>query len=94
MKESHGGVEEARLESTFEHSIKTGGAQWLSFPPVVAGGSRANCLHYIANNKTIKSVARELRVVLIMLRGDKAWGYPLPSSSTYTQYLLGRERWC
>ena len=30
------------------------GAQWLSFPPVVAGGSRANCLHYIANNKTLK----------------------------------------
>lgn len=54
MRKSHGGVQEAELESTFEHSIKTNGAQWLSFPPVVAGGNRANCLHYITNNKVVK----------------------------------------
>ena len=54
MKGSYEGVKEADLESIFEHSIKTNGAQWLSFPPVVAGGNRANCLHYIANNKLVK----------------------------------------
>ncbi len=54
MQASYPGVGEAQLESVFEHSIKINGAQWLSFPPVVAGGSRANCLHYITNNKTIK----------------------------------------
>ena len=54
MKASHPGVSEAQLESTFEHSIKSNGAQWLSFPPVVAGGNRANCIHYINNNKSIK----------------------------------------
>lgn len=54
MKASHPGVKEAHLESVFEHSIKTHGAQWFSFPPVVAGGPRANCLHYITNNQSVK----------------------------------------
>lgn len=54
MRHTHSGVNEAELESVFEHSVKTNGAQWLSFPPVVAGGNRANCIHYITNNKPIK----------------------------------------
>ncbi len=54
MAHSHPGVGEAQLESVFEHSIKMAGAQWLSFPPVVAGGDRANTLHYIVNNRTVK----------------------------------------
>lgn len=54
MRHSYSGVGEAELESVFEHSVKSNGAQWLSFPPVVAGGNRANCIHYITNNKSIK----------------------------------------
>lgn len=53
MQASSAGVGEAYLESVFEHSIKTNGAQWFSFPPVVAGGNRANCLHYITNNRFV-----------------------------------------
>ena len=45
---------EYQLESVFEHHCKMKGAQTLSFPPVVAGGSRANCLHYIANNRELR----------------------------------------
>ena len=48
------GVNECLLESVFEHSVKSEGAQWMSFPPVVAGGNRATCLHYIANNRTLQ----------------------------------------
>ena len=48
------GVNECLLESVFEHSVKSEGAQWMSFPPVVAGGDRATCLHYIANNRTLQ----------------------------------------
>ena len=48
------GVNEAVLESVFEHSVKSEGAQWLAFPPVVAGGNRATCLHYISNNRILK----------------------------------------
>ena len=48
------GVNACLLESVFEHSVKSEGAQWMSFPPVVAGGDRATCLHYIANNRTLQ----------------------------------------
>lgn len=29
------------------------GAQYLAYPPVVAGGARANTIHYISNNQLI-----------------------------------------
>ena len=48
------GVGEGQLESVFEHSVKMQGAQWMAYPPVVAGGERANCLHYITNNRILK----------------------------------------
>ena len=48
------GVNEVVLESVFEQSVKSGGAQWMAFPPVVAGGDRATCLHYISNNRNLK----------------------------------------
>ena len=54
MKATRPDMNESHLDSTFEHSVKMQGAQWMSFPPVVAGGSRANCLHYIANNRNIR----------------------------------------
>lgn len=54
MKATYSGVSERELESVFEHSVKTNGAQWLSYPPVVAGGNRANCLHYISNDKPVQ----------------------------------------
>ena len=40
--------------SVFEHSVKMAGAQRMSFPPVVAGGPRATCLHYITNNRDLE----------------------------------------
>lgn len=54
MQYTYSGVNECELESVFEHSVKSNGAQWLSYPPVVAGGNRANCIHYITNNKSIE----------------------------------------
>ena len=50
------GMTEAQLESVFEHSCRMGGAQWLSFPPVVAGGERALSLHYIKNDQILKYI--------------------------------------
>ena len=47
-------MNEQQLEAVFECSVKSHGAQWLSFPPVVAGGRRATCLHYIANNRELR----------------------------------------
>ena len=54
MAATRPGVNESVLESVFEQSVKSGGAQWMSFPPVVAGGNRATCLHYISNNRALK----------------------------------------
>ena len=54
MKDTRPGMNESHLESIFEHSVKMQGAQWMSYPPVVAGGRRANCLHYITNNRTLQ----------------------------------------
>ena len=45
---------EAQLESVFEHACRMDGAQWLSFPPVVAGGERALSLHYIKNDLILR----------------------------------------
>jgi Xaa-Pro aminopeptidase len=30
------------------------GAEYLAYPPVVAGGNRANIIHYINNNQVVK----------------------------------------
>lgn len=40
------------LQFDFENRIH--GANFLAYPPVVAGGNRANTLHYINNNQIIK----------------------------------------
>eukprot|EP00126_Sphaerothecum_destruens_P012550 Sdes_comp21504_c0_seq1m20125 len=37
------------LYSQIEHEMRKRGAERLSFPPVIAGGPRANTLHYISN---------------------------------------------
>jgi Xaa-Pro aminopeptidase len=29
------------------------GAEYLAYPPVVAGGDRANIIHYISNNQVV-----------------------------------------
>ncbi|XP_064395965.1 xaa-Pro aminopeptidase 3-like [Halichondria panicea] len=64
------GVNEGQLESVFEHSVKMAGAQWMSYPPVVAGGTSANCLHYIANNRVLKSGE-----LVLMDAGCEYYGY-------------------
>lgn len=38
----------------FDFENRVHGANFLAYPPVVAGGNRANTLHYINNNQIIK----------------------------------------
>lgn len=38
----------------FDFENRIHGANFLAYPPVVAGGNRANTLHYISNNQIIK----------------------------------------
>ncbi|KAE8611227.1 hypothetical protein XENTR_v10012376 [Xenopus tropicalis] len=48
-------VEEAFLYAKFDFECRARGADILAYPPVVAGGNRANTLHYVKNNQIIKS---------------------------------------
>ena len=40
--------------SQFDFECRAHGANFLAYPPVVAGGNRSNTLHYINNNQIVK----------------------------------------
>lgn len=54
MAMSQGDIDEALLFAKFDFENRLHGANFLAYPPVVAGGNRANTLHYINNNQMIK----------------------------------------
>ncbi|KAJ8254365.1 hypothetical protein COCON_G00209770 [Conger conger] len=54
MAMSRGDVDEALLYAKFDFECRAHGANFLAYPPVVAGGNRANTLHYINNNQIVK----------------------------------------
>ncbi|XP_018594029.1 xaa-Pro aminopeptidase 3 isoform X2 [Scleropages formosus] len=54
MSMSQGDIDEALLYAKFDFECRAQGANFLAYPPVVAGGNRANTLHYINNNQIIK----------------------------------------
>lgn len=45
---------ESHLQAKMEYECRIRGADQPAFPPVVAGGSRANTIHYIDNNQIVK----------------------------------------
>eukprot|EP01135_Chromosphaera_perkinsii_P005255 Nk52_evm5s328 gene=Nk52_evmTU5s328 len=61
---------EHELYIEIEHAMRRRGAQRLSFPPVIAGGARANTLHYISNDQVLE----EDELVLVDC-GCESWGY-------------------
>ncbi|XP_032825928.2 xaa-Pro aminopeptidase 3 isoform X1 [Petromyzon marinus] len=54
MRASSPPVDEAFLYAKFEFECRARGAEILAYPPVVAGGNRANILHYVKNNQIIQ----------------------------------------
>ncbi|MEQ2298629.1 hypothetical protein AMECASPLE_007287 [Ameca splendens] len=56
MALSQGDVDESVLFAKFDFENRIHGANFLAYPPVVAGGNRANTLHYINNNQIIKVI--------------------------------------
>ena len=46
---------ESHLWACVEYHSRMSGAQYLAYPPVVAGGPRANTIHYISNNQLINN---------------------------------------
>lgn len=52
MTISHPGINENLIDATLEFGCRKRGATAAAFIPVVAGGDRANTLHYVSNNNT------------------------------------------
>ncbi|MGH0176742.1 UNVERIFIED_CONTAM: hypothetical protein FKN15_001744 [Acipenser sinensis] len=50
--------EAGRITAQFDFECRAGGANFLAYPPVVAGGNRANTLHYAALYQAVLDVQR------------------------------------
>lgn len=47
-------INEAQIWAKMDFECRMRGAEFLAYPPVVAGGARANIIHYITNNQVVK----------------------------------------
>ncbi|XP_014784854.1 xaa-Pro aminopeptidase 3 [Octopus bimaculoides] len=53
MEFSQPGMNESMLVAKMDYECRIRGAQYLAYPPVVAGGNRANTVHYVNNNQIV-----------------------------------------
>ncbi|XP_011500575.1 PREDICTED: probable Xaa-Pro aminopeptidase 3 [Ceratosolen solmsi marchali] len=53
IRKSKIGMTEHELFATVDYESRMRGAEFLAYPPVVAGGKNANVIHYIANNQFV-----------------------------------------
>ncbi|XP_046416509.1 xaa-Pro aminopeptidase 3-like [Neodiprion virginianus] len=49
------GVTEHQIFATVDYECRMNGAEYLAYPPVVAGGNNANIIHYITNNQIVNN---------------------------------------
>ncbi|EEZ97679.2 xaa-Pro aminopeptidase 3 isoform X1 [Tribolium castaneum] len=54
IKASHPGINESQIFATVDYECRMQGAEYLAYPPVVAGGNRATTIHYINNNQVVQ----------------------------------------
>lgn len=53
IEKSKPGMSEQDLFATVDYECRIKGAEFLAYPPVVAGGKNANIIHYIYNNQIV-----------------------------------------
>lgn len=53
MRASKPGVSEHLLDAILEFGMRSRGGKFQAYPPVVAGGQRANTLHYVTNDMCV-----------------------------------------
>ncbi len=63
-------ISESELWATVEYHSRMKGAQYLAYPPVVAGGPRANTIHYTNNDQLINDGH-----MVLMDAGCQYYGY-------------------
>lgn len=51
---SSAGINESQIFAKVDYECRMNGAQYLAYPPVIAGGNRANIIHYINNNQIVQ----------------------------------------
>jgi Xaa-Pro aminopeptidase len=54
IQSSYPGINESQIFAKVDYECRMHGAEYLAYPPVVAGGNRANIIHYINNNQVVK----------------------------------------
>lgn len=92
MKFSRSGVDENFLLAKMDYECRTRGAQGLAYPPVIAGGDRANIIHYL-NADQVLFVAVYLRKPVFqycLKRYTKIDGYSLLAVAMMFDF---RQRW-
>lgn len=85
------GVSEHFLDAVVEFGVRQRGASSLAFPPVVAGGNRANTLHYIRNDAVVKDgelVLMDAGAEYIGYCGDISRTWPVNGRFSPPQALL------
>ncbi|XP_043504584.1 xaa-Pro aminopeptidase 3-like [Polistes fuscatus] len=55
IQASRPGMSEHQLFAIVDYECRINGAEFLAYPPVVAGGNNANIIHYISNNQIIQN---------------------------------------
>lgn len=55
IKCSKPGISESHLYAKFDYECRIRGAEYLAYPPVIAGGNRATVIHYINNNQIVNN---------------------------------------
>ncbi|XP_076060931.1 xaa-Pro aminopeptidase 3-like isoform X2 [Oratosquilla oratoria] len=70
MKATRAPISEHELFAKVDFECRTRGAEHLAYPPVVAGGTRANIIHYINNNQIV-----EPGELVLMDAGSECGGY-------------------
>ncbi|XP_063245058.1 xaa-Pro aminopeptidase 3 isoform X2 [Bacillus rossius redtenbacheri] len=83
VRSSFPGATEHLLFARVDYECRARGAEYLAYPPVVAGGDRANIIHYISNNQVVR--AGEM---VLMDAGCEYHGYS--SDITRTWPVSGR----
>eukprot|EP00002_Diphylleia_rotans_P037193 TRINITY_DN8287_c0_g1_i1.p1 TRINITY_DN8287_c0_g1~~TRINITY_DN8287_c0_g1_i1.p1 ORF type:complete len:478 (+),score=89.15 TRINITY_DN8287_c0_g1_i1:43-1476(+) len=77
------GMNEGEVDAKLEFEFRRSGAQWHAYPPVVAGGSRANTLHYVRNDEILED-----GTLLLVDAGCEYYGY---SSDITRVWPVGRD---
>eukprot|EP01064_Diplonema_japonicum_P016532 TRINITY_DN24533_c0_g1_i1.p1 TRINITY_DN24533_c0_g1~~TRINITY_DN24533_c0_g1_i1.p1 ORF type:complete len:485 (+),score=110.80 TRINITY_DN24533_c0_g1_i1:31-1485(+) len=78
MRSTVPGISEAHIYAVMEYAARIKGAQWLAYPPVIAGGAAGLSLHYVQNMQTLKSGD-----LLLVDAGAEYWGHPTDVTRTW-----------